>query len=369
MAEQSVTLRDHSGQPFRGGQQLAFMELSVADVVDGIGVIVVDLPGLFDTRLLRDDFLVDVWRRPTGGKNSRLAIGLLRKWAWMIDDDGAESTRLVAFTPNELAVRRIVAYFSHEAEAAKTETADDWMIQVVKENFGVDATDTARRITDYLTVAAEISLGPSITTSVARDQVDRVLPRLQAIARQKGTPTFWRFSYVGDYQFKFETFIGQPGEDHITTGASPVTFSRDFGNLGEHELEYDSSAEVNYIYGGWRGEGGARVVNSEGDEDRIASSPINRREAFRNYNNVADANDTLDLIKGDLWEGRPRRRFKGELLDTPQARFGLDFGLGDRVPVVAFGQVYPSLIRAYELRVDAEGKETFRAHAEVEDVA
>ncbi|HLA39070.1 MAG TPA: hypothetical protein VJ417_03695, partial [Candidatus Glassbacteria bacterium] len=65
--------------------------------------------------------------------------------------------------------------------------------------------------------------------------------------------------------------------------------------------------------------------------------------------------------------GKPRLRFSGKLLDTPQAVYGKDWNFCDRVTVEYRGRQLDGLVNAVTVKVDGEGNETVEARFEVED--
>ena len=60
------------------------------------------------------------------------------------------------------------------------------------------------------------------------------------------------------------------------------------------------------------------------------------------------------------------RSFSGNLLDTQQFRYGVDWQFGDRITAQYGGEEFDAMIDAVVFTVDENGQETLEARAEVE---
>jgi hypothetical protein len=267
--------------------------------------------------------------------------------------------------------RRIVAYAAGSSQAEKTDQADDMMKAVVRESLGSSA-GADRDLTSLgLTVAADLADGPTITKGFAYKNVFSVLRDIADAARQAGTPVYFDLAPVFDSNtsigYQFRTFTDQPGEDHsYTSGAKPVMFSKEWGNLTGPVLEMDYEDEINAVTVGGQGEGSDRATVTRTDAGRIAASVWNRREGFADARNESSTNGLN--AKGDqvLAENRPRYRFSGTLIDSPQARYGIEWDFGSKVTISYRGLQFDGPVLAVTLAGGKDGKETITAKVDVE---
>ena len=163
-------------------------------VVNGIGNLVLELPPNFDDSLLAPDRMIQYWRAPTGGRLSLWRVYLIRRWIFQTSKS-SETIFVYGLDANDLLRRRIVAAFASSAEASKTDYADDMMKEIVTESIadGVDPTpDAGTRVWSDLSIAGDVSLGPTITRSFPFDQLltnsgRGVLPNLADASRIAGT--------------------------------------------------------------------------------------------------------------------------------------------------------------------------------------
>jgi hypothetical protein len=350
---------------------LSGMYWTLTKVASSPGFFSVTLPADFDHRKANPDYLIEFWR---GGDNARMrleSVGFVRKKRLADDSQGNETTTLTGFLPVELLRRRIVAYAAGSAQADKTDQADDMMKAIVTQNLGASAV-AGRDLTALgVTVAADLADGPSVTKGFAWKNVYTTLQEIAEASRQAGTNLYFDFvpSFTSDTAigFQFRTYINQPGQDHsYTTGTNPVMFSKEWGNLVSPSLEMDYDAEINACYVGGQGEGADRATVTRTDAGRIAASVWNRREAFADARNESATNGLN--AKGDsvLAENRPRYRFSGTLIDSPQARYGIDWDFGDRATISYRGLQFDGTILAVTLAVGQDGKESITAKVDID---
>lgn len=316
------------------------------------------------------DHQVQVWRRSTGSARLSLVfVGFLRMWRHTFAKDKF-STVLAGPDVNELLGRRIVAYAAGSSQATISGAADDGMKDVFAENFLSAATDADRDISGLdVTVQPDESAAQTVEMGFSWDNVLEVLQELSDAARtagggREGEVFFWLAPTGVDpvtqrVQLEFRTAVGRPGRDLAwqSAGGQPVVFGPALGNLQGAELAFDYRPERNFVYAGGQGHGAERVIKTASDTDRIAASAWNRRELFRDARNEDDPDAVQAVADAELAASRPVVRLEAQVLDTSQARYGRDWGLGDLVTVRVFGRQFDGLVRQVRLRLN-KGEET-----------
>jgi hypothetical protein len=344
-------------------------------VVNNMGRASVYLPGDFDRSLLRRDYRIEIWRSPTSEGDLRLEnVFFIRRPVTSTAVNGTQRVQVNAVDPNELLSRRIVAYAAGSSESSKTDEIDDMIKAIVRENLGAlagnDSFGASRSFdASFFGVQADAGSGPSITKSFAWRNVLDILQDLSDISREVGVEIYYAIIPTSTTTFEFRTYTDQPGQDRrVSVGGNPTIFSLERGNLETPILEDDYEDEMNYVYGGGQGEGVARDIQEVRDLTRINASAWNRREAFRDARHEATSAGVEDEADALLVEGRPKRRFSAFLLSRENARYGLDWDLGDRITVEYLGEQFDGLIKVVSANVDPEGLETIEGKVEVEDV-
>ena len=348
------------------GTRLEFLEprwWNYVLVVNGVGWFQVGLESSID-RYLFPDYRIETWRRPPDAALGLEMVGLMRDWdLWSGDDD--EGTDVSGPDQNDLLDRRIVAYPAQSTQSAKTDYADDMMKEIVAENMGASAAADRDLTALGFSVAADLGAGPSITKGFAWKQQLKTLQDISQASRSEGDEVFFAVVPLTNLLFQFQTFTGQPGVDRTQTGsANPLTIGQEWGNLKNPSLAYRHSRERNYIYAGGQGDAAERLVVEVSDATRIAVSQWGRREAFAN----ATSDKTVAALTGAgndaLSKSRPTVRFSGTLIDSPEARYGVHWGLGDKVTASFRGQQFDVIVRAVQVSVNQAGKENVMAKLE-----
>jgi len=352
------------------GVRLAPVETMVSlawqRVVNGVGWFELVLPGEFDESLLLPDAQIIISVQPLGGVKGVDFVGMVRALSFETDDNGVDIITVAGPDANELFKRRIVAYYAGSPYSTKTDQSDDLLRALALENMGGSAVNTARNMSAAgLSFAGEQSAGASVLFACAWDELDGAIDDLVKAAAGGGTPIYWEIKPEADGSFKLYTYTGQPGLDR--TSGNEVVFGMEWGNLSQPKLVLDYTEEVTYVYAGGANEGADRIIVEVESTARSSRSPWGRREAFVNASGEASTAALTALANARLEAGRPRLRFSGYLMDTEQAVYGKDWGLGDRVNVSYRHKQYPVLIVATQGQVDASGKNTIKAFCELAD--
>lgn len=339
-----------------------FTSLEASKEASKIGSFSIDMPLSFNPDLLAPDRMVQIWRQPNGGRLGLWHVYFVRRWKF---STSGESDNVTIKGPdiNDLLRRRIVAAYSGSSQANKTDNADDMMKEVVTEALsdGVAPIPTAgTRVWDDLSVASDLSKGPTITRGIAwkwllTESGQGVLPTIAKAAKEEdGTDLF--FAVVPDVvgsnsiSFRFETYTGQIGQDV----SDRVVFDQARGNMRNPSLEYDYTSEVNYIYAGGQKQGSDRDIQQVYDSDRYSQSKWGRIEGFVSANSQS-GNGVVSAGQDALNNGRPKVRFTATPMDTESTRFGIDWDFGYKVMAKYRNIEFASTINAVTLSVDDSG--------------
>jgi len=327
--------------------------------LNNIGSFTLTLPANFPRDLLAYDRRVLFWRKPDGGGLRLEFVGFVR----LIDTTapGGFIRRIVSGPDcNDLLNRRIVAYYAASAQASKTATGDNFILQLVRDNLGDDTTVAARKLSStYLDVQANPSLGPSITKAYAWRNLLDVIREVSDATRKAGSVVYFGIVPVTETQFQMRVQLTQWGRDRTADSGYPLTFSLENENLANPHLVEDARDEVTTAYGLGDGEDSQRDVQTSTDTAREGVSVFGRREAAINAVGNATAS-VLDAADGRVNKGRPVTYFTATLLSVPGCIYGVDWGFGDLVTVSFDGRQFDALIRAVTVSVDENGKETLQ---------
>ena len=346
---------------------------SASRTVNRLGYLQMALPATFDTRILKKDQMVQVWRAPAGGHLSLWRPYFLT--GWRLEHSGSrEMITIYGTDPNELLRRRIVAFYAGEAESDyDNEYADDIMKDLVA-NAIVDsnpATVAGSRVWANLSVGGDLSDGPRLNKGCSFDPLlssggGGVLPSLADASKVAGTEVFFDIQTdtvtSTSISFVFRTYTGQPGRDV----SDRVVFSQENGNLENPFVAYDYATEANYIYAAGQGEGVNRIVEQIYDAGRYNLSIWNRCEAHADARNQASTNSVRESGRALLEMSKPKVSAGGMPVDTAGTRFGLDWDFGDKVTMRYRHHEFACIIRAVVLRMDNTGRESIEARLDYE---
>lgn len=332
------------------------MQVDYARAVGRVGAWSLVLPGQ-DAPPLSAGTVVEIWR------DGRLEMaGFIDTLVWAGQTRGEDW--LVVSGQDGLALldRRIVAYAAGSSQASKTGAADDVMKAIVRENLGGDATDTDRDLSALgFSVEEDASLGATVTRAFAWQTV---LDTLGALSQESGVVFDVRPRLVGEgIGFEFITRPDYLGADRSEAGGSPTYFGPAFGNMEFARLEYEYRDEVTAVYAGGQGQEADRLIAAT---TRSPRGPWGRRERFVDARSEPGSDAVDSRAAAALEAGRARLRFSGELKDTPQTRYGVDWGYGDKVVGSYRGQQFAGPVVSVRVQKDETGKETIEARLEVE---
>jgi len=338
---------------------------ALAGALNTIGEFSVDLPWEFDLNLARDGNMIEFWRAPEGHKMDLVQVGFIQQ-----RDRFTRSKQISGPDCMDLLKTRIIAYDAATSYTAKTDYFDDMMKVIVRENFGPDATDTDREVSDYnFSVAPDLSAAPSGTLAFTRANVYDTLVKIAEASREAGTELYFTLtpkpqsdSTIG---FLFETWINQPGQDRTEDSDNPLIFSEQNGTLSAPHLMETSRDEINDVYAGGSGIEADRVVVQVENTERISRTIWNRREGFVELSNSSSTAALTAAAQAEITARRPRKLFSGQLVDSPRALYGVDWKLGYRVTVAHDSEQFDGLVKMVAIAVTG-GNESIVSDMEIE---
>jgi hypothetical protein len=378
MADYQILISDPTG--VRKATLTELIEGTYVKVQNDYGVCNLRFPEeVFDRTLLEVDAILEIERRPTGGTAYVPDWqGLIRKWVYSDKPDGTVNVTVNAQHCNELLRRRDIAYRSHLPQAEKTGPADDIMKAYVRENASnlapVDEAGRARDFGTEFIVAADTGQGPEVSRQGSFKDLLQVLQQIsESTIPITGNNIYFGMEYGrsgGLATFTFETYVNQVGTDRtVTSGASPVIFSKARENLKNAVYTVDWSEEWNYIWGLGPGEGSSRIIDPEKDVPRHTLTKWSRRE---NYQDARGETTQLGVaIKAfeRLQKERPRELFTGELIDTPQHPYGEEWFFGDKVTAEFLDKQFDGNIQALQVDILEDGNEVITARIDSDEAA
>ncbi|MEV0608134.1 siphovirus ReqiPepy6 Gp37-like family protein [Polymorphospora rubra] len=266
-------------------------------------------------------------------------------YQWSASGEHAgDGTQTITWADDSAPIAGRVTYPDPAAAATAQTTVSHWtrsatsaevvMRDLVRLNAGADAL-AARRI-PRLALGALAGVGTSIDFSTRWEPLGDALRR----AALAGGGLGFRTRQVGD-EILFEVY-----EPRDLT--STVWFSRGLGNL--QAITYESTAPtVTAAIVGGQGELTARTIRER--VDSTAAATWWRIERFLDQTQEEDI-AALDQAGDEaLAEGAETARLAMVTVDTPDQRYGRDYGLSDKVPVEIHDDlVVVEVVRGYHLQ-------------------
>lgn len=296
-----------------------------------------------------------MFERAVDGRSPFLLVGeTLWQVGLPVDDLPTASTpdtiTLSAYSANNLLNRRIVAFFDEEPETEKADLGDDMMRDIVRENL--------LGVTDYNGAAPLRSMAPWLSVGPNKSEGQwvekkfgwlKVLQVLQEIAQTSyNLGTYLAFDIVCTqpplplaanprFRLEFKTYAGQRGTDRRKGTRRPVSIGPDRGNLERVQIVNDWTQEETHLYVGGEGDGITRDIAEADAASIVGLSPFGRKEGWYDERDM-DLAAELDSSARAALQGRlGRARVSGTYVDTPQLRYGREFGFGDLVTLEARG--------------------------------
>lgn len=321
-----------------------------------VGQMVTTLPVYYNSLfMLGDDLRVDTQIRifrSIGDQPAKLDLDtfwFVQEATEVQDSGGQEYLEVRAEDSIGLLNRRVVPYEETDSQSDKTGPAGNLMKAFVRENFGALATDTARNLSTYMTVAADVGDGPTIDVAVKRPTILAALQEVSNTAAQQGS--YISFDVICDPntgQMQFRTYPNQRGNDRRQSSGNQVSIGRNRGNLTDVKLTYSHADEVNYVYALGGSIGNVKISEERQDSPRVLASPFNRREYVLSDGNEIDLDVLDNVADAYLRLHRPRRFISGTLVETDNFVYDLNYGYGDYLTI-------DDRYRSFDARLSAIG--------------
>lgn len=341
------------------------------NTVNDAGHFTLDLPAGFDPLLLRAGDRVEFWYTPPGWPPCLDFLGYISAFDYAEDAGGSLliSVEGADAVGHILAGRVIAANAGADEATVDNDYADDAMKALVRANFGASA-GTGRVVSAaYFDAAADVSLGPQVTRSLAGMTVLDALRELADAARGAGTAVYFWIARRTDALLEFRTSPGCPGADRrASVSSAPTLFSQARGNLLSPALRLDYGEEINAALVRGQGPGVARAAAWVADTTRAGRGLLARREGVVDTDHEGTAAGLETAGDAALVAGRPSRRFSATLVNAGATVYGRDWNVGDRVSAEAFGRTFEGLVKSRTVRRDGQGL-AVEARLELEDQA
>lgn len=311
-----------------------------------VGSLIIDIPHNIASEIigmLEYDTVVEIYRSRYGMKT--LLFGkrwLLGQWRDKSDENGNKYMRLKLVCCNNIATRRIVAYLPETSYAkVESEKADDAIKRIMRENFGVSATDGSRNISNILEIEPNAGLASTVSTEdFARVNVFTVINNIcDAAFSQNGEYLTFDIKWSPEKnKYVFQTYFGQLGVDRGINSTNTLYFTivndslTGFGGLDYASIDIDGYNRRTFVYCGGQGEGAERNIVTAKDDNLIRLSPMGRWEDWQDARNTSDAN-LQAACNTRLMEWQPKVVINGHMSGSFTRKFGSELDWGD---IVAF---------------------------------
>lgn len=336
----SATVQDPFGHGLVNVDKI--IELRAARAVNSVGSATLVLPNTYQPDYWRRDMRFKLYRRAYGGMRYPLGntVWFARKFKQSWTGKFWEITLKDACTILE---RPLIAYKQETTYADKTllngneDVAEVLMKQFVRENLWGLATDPLRNQGFHFTVELNKDMGPVVEKTASFSELLPVLTGLVNDAAERGTKLYFDIT-VGPNEVTTqfpEMFTFRVYQDYLgtnrSTGLNIAHFGPQFKNLTDIDLEWNYEDEYTVVYAGGMGQGAARLVEEEKDDERILKSPFGRRETFIDVNDVDVSTVLLSEAKAKLYKHTPKVVLTAKVVDTSSLQFGRDYFYGDQV--------------------------------------
>lgn len=198
--------------------QFAFLNYS--KTVNGIGTCNIGLPYKKYGNIWKEDYRVEVYRRPSLASAFRLEDVFFMQEPIIRTRMEDNVTVLDMTGSNAMAMleRKIVKYKSGTSQSTKNQPIDDMMKEIVDEACGAAAfADDADRAIPYdlgfFQIQTDVSDGATIEKSFAFRNVLDVLKELGRLSRIQTPKIYFDVVPVTNKKFEFRTYTNQRGQD------------------------------------------------------------------------------------------------------------------------------------------------------------
>lgn len=334
------------------------------------GIFTVRIPPNYPVDFFKEDGRLELWRSINSGTFTLQGqTPFLIRRPHYYRSNGEDIIELQGYDLIEILNRRIVAYESGTTYTEKLGIADDVIKDLVRENFGASAIDTARNLSAYISVQANTSLGAIVGDSISNKKIYDAAKNFASASASAGVRVLFDFVKLSDNSYEFRTWKDHRGQDHTQPGAGQVVVSVERGNLKDPDIILDYTDETNYVYAAGKGDEATRITTEVSDSVRIGKSPFARSEYFENASNVTDLTTLGKVANAALANGRPRIQFNGQVLETPSTMYGIHYGYGDLIKAEYRGYSFNCRVDTVRISFDRQNGEQFEIRLKGESYA
>jgi hypothetical protein len=369
--------------------------LSIARSRNNAGAFEATLPPDYDETIFGEDYVIEIWRSIDGRNFSLIddTVWFVRDIEYDLDDNGREVLYVRGHDTTALLNRRVVAWFSFgaavpgaNAPSFKTAPAATAIYEIWEENFGgnvegtladsfntpppsvtsaVGWTATGTPLSALLRLLPRSPTGPLPTLPVVLEGiiVDGVeiawMPALDAmrqiadISEQQGEKVWIDIVYTAGEtsrlgNFSFKVWTGNRKADISET----VVLSPYWDTMKSAKWRRNYTEMANWVHVGGPGQGDLRLVAGITDSNAVVRSAFYPIEAFIDAGEVYDEAGLISLGRAELWRRRARTTISGEIRQSPDLRFGRDYGYGNIVSAFYRNAQVTSTIESYTIDLD-----------------
>lgn len=320
---------------------------------------------------LQFDANIQIWRTAYQGVAKLVFAGFLELVEYA-ERNSMDMITLSGVDGLALLDHRVNAYKSGTIYADRYAIpADNMQKNIVRQNMadGSGSVGTDRDLTAYdFKVDINQALLSDMDANISFANLLKVMNMITEFALENGEPLFFDIEpivYHDHLGWFFVNRVNQLGADRGINSAIPTIFSKESGNLEQPILTYSAENEATLIYIGGRGGGAHRRTQTVMDSTRRYRTPWSRKEVFINYRNEKLNNSLVNRAASELQQRIPKIAFRGNLKDTPQSRYGIDWNYGDKVGVAYQGISFDAWVNAISFQVNSNGQETIKAKVEL----
>jgi hypothetical protein len=353
-----------------------FTSLDYTRSLNAIGSLTMTLPDRYQSTLFGPDYRLEIWRTPLGGSPyyEMNTFWLIRNISQTYTPDG-NALILEAVDLMDILKRRLVAYTRDTDQATKIvergteDYADNLMRDFVREAMGPGATDsysgTDRAITG-LTVEPNLTIGYGPANTEQESSFIPVIDALSTLAEyseSQGTKLYFNMSGrpISGTDIAFYVTKDHLGANRSISGAAPVVFSWEFGNLSEITLalNYIDSRSAMYVLG--PGTSSGRTVRLV-DGLYTDYSPFARIEEAVSFTGRGEAKPSVintlmdNLGEAEVYRVAPKATVTAVVNDQIGYVYGYDYQFGDLVTVMSENRRFDCAVRSVGVSVDGNGE-------------
>lgn len=337
-----------------------FIHLEYGRTENDIGSLVLEVPQIYVNGFFKVDGRLEVMVKESDFSAEYRdgdTVYFIRQVITKVDEQRKRYIHILAYDTISLLNRRIIAYKAGSSQSTKTGTADYIIKQIMRDNFGDLATDTARdlsawlSIEDYATGKSSVSMTKSFAWQI-------VLSAIQEICNEsRDTNNEYLCFDIVPYNdiFQFRTYAGQRGANRGIGSYKPITFNYDDLSLSYASIAFDSSTEKNYIYAGGQGQEDKRLVMVAKDDGRINLSPFNRIEDFYSCVNSATEAAVQSEANAQLAKMASAIKFNGHIVQRTNLLFGVHYNFGDIAVASIEGYTFDVHLSGFTRTVEENG--------------